>query len=173
MLNNFSAFKDPKNPGYVSVDSIHAMASKGWSSNPVMNENIRLAKELLRRPELIDAIDRHSTTGALDGLIDRQKLGMVIKGDNYFKYNSDKQLAGEMLDHFDALKGRHSGPDLRINDLKKLAANPLSGDSAKDHLIQLAQEILKRSDVLMKMDNLAGHDNDGRISKTALRLLSR
>lgn len=173
LLGNFHAFRDPKQPGYVSIDSIHAMANKGWSSNPAINENIRLAKELLRRPELLDAIDRHSTTGALDGLIDRQKLGMIIGGNNPFKYNNDKQLAQEMLDHFDALKGRHSGPDLRIKDLKKLAAKPLTGDVSKDHLIQLAQEILKRSDVLTEMDNLAGRDNDGRISRRALRHLSR
>lgn len=71
-----------------------------------MNENIRLANELLRRPELMAAMDRHSSTGALDGLIDRQKLNMVIKGENYFKYKTDKELAGELLDHFDELKKR-------------------------------------------------------------------
>jgi hypothetical protein len=42
-----------------------------------------------------------------------------------------------------------------------------------DHLIQLSQEILKRSDVLREMDNLAGRDNDGWISWQALYLLSR
>ena len=70
LLNNFDAFRDRKNPGYVSVDSIHAMAKKGWSPNPVTNANIRLANELLRRPELMSALDRHTSTGALDGLID-------------------------------------------------------------------------------------------------------
>ncbi len=109
LLDNFDAFKDRGNAGYVSVNSIREMAKKGWSHDPVMNQNIRLAKELLRRPELVDAIDRHRSTGALDGLINRQKLGMVISDTNFFKYNSDKQLAQEMLEHFDALKGRGWG----------------------------------------------------------------
>ncbi|UII73404.1 type III secretion effector protein [Pseudomonas sp. HN11] len=156
LLDNFDAFRDPKNPGYVSVDSIHAMANRGWSSDPVMNENIRLAKELLRRPKLIDAADRHSTTGALDGLIDRQKLGMIIRGDNYFKYASDKQLVQEMLDHFKELKGGQWGPYLRVKDLERLAARPLTGDSARDHLTQLAQEFLKRSDLVEEMADWFG-----------------
>ncbi|WP_225927024.1 MULTISPECIES: hypothetical protein [Pseudomonas] len=173
MLDNFAAFKDPQNPGYVSVDSLHAMANKGWSDDPAMNKNIRLARELLRRSELTDAIDRHSTTGALDGLIGRKQLRAIINADNHFKYSSDKQLAQEMLDHFKELKGGKRGPNLRIADFKKLASSPLTGDSAKDHLIQLAQEFLKRSDLVSKLDNLAGPENDGRISWKALYLMSR
>ena len=45
-----------------------------------MNENIRLANELLRRPELMAALDRHGSTGALDGLVDRHSLNAVIQG---------------------------------------------------------------------------------------------
>ena len=172
LLNNFDAFKDPSKPGYISTESLHAMANKSCSSDPLMNQNIRLAQELLRRPELTDALDRHSSTGALDGLIDRQNLSLVIKGENYFKYKSDKELAGEMLEHFDDLKGRR-GAELKISDLRKLASQPPTQDSDKNHLIQLAQEILKRGDVLKRMDNLAGNDNDGRISRKALKLLSR
>jgi hypothetical protein len=173
LLDNFNAFRDPKNPGYISVGSIHAMANRGWSSNPAVNENIRLAKELLRRPDLMSALDRHSSTGSLDGLIDRQNLNLVIKGGNYFKYNTDKELAGEMLKHFNELKGGPWGQDISIKDLRKLAAKHQTGDSAKDHLIQLAQEVLKRSDLVKMLDNLASPDNDGRISKEALRRLSR
>jgi DNA replicative helicase MCM subunit Mcm2 (Cdc46/Mcm family) len=173
LRDNFNAFRDPKNPGFISVDSIHAMANRGRSSNPAENENIRLAKELLRRPDLMSALDRHSSNGSQDGLIDRHNLNLVIKGDNYFKYKTDKELVGEMLEHFNALKGGPWGQDINIKDLRKLAAKPLSGDSAKDHLIQLAQEVLKRSDLLKLMDNLVSPDNDGRISREALRRLAR
>ncbi len=173
LRDNFNAFADPKKPGYISVDSILAMAKRGWSPNPAMNENIRLANELLRRPELMAAMDRHSSTGALDGLIDQQNLNLVIKGENYFKYNTDKELAGELLEHFDELKNGSGGSSLKIRDLKKWARQPLTGDAAKDHLIQLAQEMLKRSDLLEKMDNRASKDGDGKISRTGLYLLSR
>ncbi|WP_411379646.1 type III secretion effector protein [Pseudomonas sp. MPB26] len=173
LLANFAAFKDSNNPGSVSVDSLHAMANRGLSGNAAMDNNIKLARELLRRPELIDAIDRHPTTGALDGLIDRKKLSTIINGDNYFKYSSDKQLAQEMLEHFKELKGNKWGSNLRIADLKKLAGSSLTGDSSRDHLIQLAQEVLKRSDLVSKLDTFAGADNDGRISWKALYSTSR
>ncbi|OPA94081.1 hypothetical protein BFW88_09570 [Pseudomonas fluorescens] len=137
-----------------------------------MNQNIRLAKELLRRPELTDALDRHSRTGSLDGLIDRENVSLVIKGDNFFQFKSDKELAGKMLEHFDELKGR-CGNDLNISNLKKLARQDLTGDSSKDHLIQLAQEILKRSHVLRDMDNHTGTKNDNLISRESLWRLSR
>ena len=173
LRDSFNAFRDRKNPRSISVDSILAMAKRGYSPNPVMNENIRLANELLRRPELMAALDRHGSTGALDGLIDRHSLNAVIKGENYFKYKTDKELAGELLEHFDELKNGSGGPSLKIRDLKKLARQPLTGDAAKDHLIQLSQEILKRSDALERMDNRASKDDDGKISRTGLYLLSR
>ncbi len=173
LRDNFNAFRDRSNPGYVSVDSIYGMAKKTWSPNPVTNANIRLANELLRRPELMSALDRHSSTGALDGLIDRQNVNIVVKGENYFKYKTDKEMAGEMLEHFDELKRNPWDRELSFNHLRSLAAQEQTGDSPMDHLIQLSQEILKRSDVLREMDNLAGRDNDGRISWQALYQLSR
>jgi len=173
LRDNFNAFRDRSNPGYVSVDSIYGMAKKTWSPNPVTNANIRLANELLRRPEVMGALDRHSSTGALDGLIDRQNVNIVVKGENYFKYKTDKEMAGEMLEHFDELKRNPWERELSFNHLRSLAAQEQTGDSPMDHLIQLSQEMLKRSNVLRKMDNLAGRDDDGRISWQALYQLSR
>lgn len=173
LRDSFHAFRDPRNPGYISVDSILAMARRGWSPNPAMRENIRLANELLRRPELMAALDRHASTGALDNLIDFQNVIAVIKGENYFKYKSDKELAAEMLEHFDELKGWPWGPDLRIHDLKKLARQPFTGDAEKDHLIQLAQAVIQRGNLLKLMDDLASKDGDGKINWRALVLLSK
>ena len=173
MRDNFHAFRDPNNPGVISVDSILAMAKRGWPPNPAMRENIRLANELLRRPELMAALDRHGSTGALDNIIDWKSLYAVIKGENYFKYMTDKELAAEMLEHFDELKGGRWGPDLKVRDLKKLARQPLTGDAEKDHLIQLAQEVVKRGDLLKLMDDLASANGDGKINWKALVLLSK
>ncbi|MCS4315129.1 MULTISPECIES: type III secretion effector protein [unclassified Pseudomonas] len=173
LRDNFNAFRDPRNPGYISADSIRAMANKGWSPFPSVNENIRLAKELLRRPELMSALDRHTSTGALDGLIDRNNVNAVIYGQNYFKYKTDKELAGEMLEHFNELKGSPWNRELNVNDLRKLAAENLTGDSPRDHLIQLSQEILKRSDVLRQMDDLLSRPGDHKISWAGLYFLAR
>ncbi|MGE1156265.1 type III secretion effector protein [Pseudomonas kitaguniensis] len=172
LLQNFNAFKDPKKPRYVSTDSIQAMANKRPSGDAVMNQNIRLAKELLRRPDLINAIDRGTTTGALDGLIDKQQLSLILDGDNVFKYTSNKQLADEMLEHFDALKGQF-GRELKFKSLQRLAAQPLTRDADKDHLTHLSREVLTRRNLLDQMDDLASREDDGSISLEALYRLSR
>lgn len=138
-----------------------------------MRENTRLANELLRRPELMAALDRDGRTGALNDLIDWKSLNAVIQGDNYFKYKTDKELAAEMLEHFDELKDGSGGPHLKFKDLRKLASQELTGDAAKDHLIQLAQAVMKRGDLLKLMDNLVSADGDGKIRRKALALLSQ
>ncbi|MGY2374025.1 type III secretion effector protein [Pseudomonas sp. SDO524_S393] len=169
LLDNFKAFRDPKNPGFISRDSLEAMAGQSLvGASPDKQENIKLAREILRRPDLVAAMDRHSSTGAQDGLIDRQNLGMLMGSENFFKYKNDQELTGEMLEHFDGLNG-YGGRGISSNDLKKLAAQPLTGDSAKDHLIQLAQEFLKRSDLRDKLDR----NNDGQISRWELQRLPR
>ncbi|WP_083236375.1 hypothetical protein [Pseudomonas sp. S3E12] len=173
LRDNFNAFRDPRNPGYISTDSIRAMANKGWSPFPSVNENIRLAKELLRRPELMSALDRHTSTGALDGLIDRNNVNAVIYGQSYFKYKTDAELADEMLKYFEKLKGPHSDRELHVNDLKNLADENLTGDSERDYLIQLSKEIVKRSDVLRQMDDLLSRPGDDRISWAGLYFLFR
>lgn len=171
LSRNFNAFMDPKNPGYVSINSIQAMAQKGWSPFPSVNENIRLAKEMLRRPELLSALDRHSSSGALDGLIDRQNVNLVINGQNYFKYKTDKELVGSLHEHFDTLKDGPWSSDISLHDLRNLAREPLTGDSPRDHLVQLAQELLRRNDLVTMLDNLASQAYDGRINLRALLLM--
>lgn len=173
LRDNFSAFMDPNNPGHISIDSILAMAKRGWSPNPAIRENTRLANELLRRPELLAALDRDGRTGGLNDLIDWKSLNAVIQGENYFKYKTDKELAAEMLEHFDELKDGRGGPNLKFSDLRKLAGQALTGDAAKDHLIQLAQAVMKRGDLLKLMDNLVSADGDGKINWKALVLLSK
>ncbi len=172
LRNNFSAFLDPKTPGFASPASIYAMAIKGRSADPVMNENIRLANELLRRPDLIKAVDRQGATGALDGRISLQDLNAIISSNDPFKYTTDKQLAAEMDHHFDLLNGGRTGQELSFSDLRTMAKLSLTGNAAQNHLIQLAKEALKRGEVLRTMDNLNGRANDGRINREALRRLS-
>ncbi|MTD18936.1 hypothetical protein GIR22_07205 [Pseudomonas sp. CCM 7891] len=172
LLGNFNAFKDPNAPQYITTKSLKAMAGRPLTGNAASDQNIRLARELARRPELVKAMDRNSITGGLDGLIDRQKIGMIIQSDNPYKYLDDQQLAGEMLKKFDGLQDAHAPGHIKIERLKTLAGWPLTGNPAWDGLIHVAREVSKRSDLLRKMDNLASQDSDGWIRKQALRLLS-
>lgn len=165
LLDNFNAFTG-KNHSVMTARDIREMANKRPGNNPMMNNNIRLAKELLNRPDLMQALDRDSQTGAQDKRISKQDLRSALLDTNFFRYTPDKEVAREVLSHFDELARRFGG-QININDLEKLAAQPLTGDSPKDHLIQLAQSVLKRSHLLGAMDN----NNDGRISRRELERL--
>ena len=172
LRDNFGAFQDPRMPGQVSATSILAMAEKGWSANPAINENIRLANELLRRPDLMRAFDRNGN-GVPDGVMSRHDLNSVIGSNNPFKYTPDKQILSEMLNHFNALNGGRGEEELTFADLKRMAACSQTSNSPQDHVIQLAEEVLKRGDLLKALDNIKSRNHDGRISRSALRTLSR
>ncbi|WP_135309544.1 hypothetical protein [Pseudomonas nabeulensis] len=173
LLDNFDAFKDPKQPWFVTTQTISDMAGKALTGDAAQDRNILLARELMRRPDLVNAMDRHSTTGALDGLIDRRKIQMTLNSQSPLKYKDDKQLASEMLDHFDALRDPRYPDYISIDKLRGLAQWP-TDDPVHGRLAWIAQEVLKRSEVKDQMD--AG-DNwggaDGWIKKSTLESMSR
>ncbi|MBO0493777.1 EF-hand domain-containing protein [Pseudomonas sp. Marseille-Q1929] len=167
LMDNFKAFTGSDYRS-MSLRDIRAMANRQPGSDPIMNNNIRLAKELLNRPDLLQALDRKSGTGATDNRFSKQDLRDALNDTNYFRYQSDKEIAGEMLSHFDELVRRWGG-QISIRDLKKLASQPLTGDSPKDHLIQLAQAVLSRGNLLKAMDR----NGDGYLSRWEIQRLSR
>lgn len=168
LLDNFQSFTGSAHAKYMSTRDIKAMANRQPGNDPVMNNNIRLAKELLNRPDLMQALDRNNGTGATDNRFSKQDLRDALDDTNYFRYQSDKEIAAQMLSHFDELARRWSG-QISIRDLKELARQPLTGDSPRDHLIQLAQALLSRSNVLKAMDS----NNDGHLSRREIQRLSR
>lgn len=168
LLDNFTAFTGSAHAKYMTSRDIRAMANRQPGNDSVMNNNIRLAKELLNRPDLMQALDRNNGTGATDNRFSTQDLRDGLNDTNFFRYKSDKEIAGEMLSHFDELARRWSG-QISIKDLKQLAAQPLTGDSPKDHLIQLAQALLSRGNLLNAMDR----NGDGKLSQWEIQRLSR
>lgn len=172
LRNNFAALQNPMLPGYVSAQSILDTAQRGWSFNSAANHNTRLANELLRRPDLMKIFDRSGPDGRLDGLISLQDLDAVINGTNPFKLTPDTQLAAELLTHFDALNGGRYGQDLTFDNLRQMAGQSLAGNPPMAHVIQLAQEALKRADVLNAIDTTIKGFPDSRISREALRMLA-
>ncbi|MGL5997478.1 MAG: hypothetical protein ACRC1I_13350 [Pseudomonas proteolytica] len=76
-----------------------------------------------------------------------------------------------MLENFNKLKGGFWSQSIKIADLRALAQRPLTGNPQRDQLILLAKEVLSRSNLLQKMDNIASRPYDGRISREALRKL--
>ena len=172
LLNNFDAFKDPKQPWFVTKDGLSDMANKPLTGNTSQDQNIRLARELMKRPELVNALDRHSTTGALDGLIDRQKIQMTLSSQSPMKYQDDNQLAAEMLRHFDALRDPDNRDYISLDKLRGLAQWP-TNDPVHGRLAWIAQEVLKRSEVKDTMDGGDRWGKDGWIHKDTLRQMSR
>lgn len=172
LLDNFDAFKDPKQPWYITTQGISDLANKPLTGNPDQDQNIRLARELMKRPELLDAIDRHSTTGALDGLIDRKKIEMTLCSQSPHKYQDDKQLAAQMLQHFSALKDPDNPDYISIDRLRDIAKWP-TDDTANGRLAWIAQELLKRSETAARLDGGDHWGKDGWIHKDTLRRMSR
>lgn len=172
LKNNFNALKAP-GKSYITQQSLENMAGWRLTGDKDRDQNILLARELLRRPEVIQAFDRSGGTGNVDGRITLHDLDTVLNSDNPLKYRSDKQIAEQMLKDFNALKGSFWSNTINIRDLQRMAASPLTGNSRQDSLIQLAREVTQRSSLLKQMDNFASRDNDGKIAKDALRWLSR
>ena len=172
LLDNFDGIKSPSTSWLTTTD-LRNMADKPLTGSPGMDRNIRLAQELLRRPEIVQAVDRHSTTGALDGIIDKTKIRMILNSDNPYKYQGEQELAHEMLRKFEGLKDVRYPQYINIEKLKEMAKWPLTGNRELDELIYVSKEIAQRSELMRKMDDLGSRDKDGWIHKEALRQLSR
>ncbi|KRP77174.1 hypothetical protein HXW90_10880 [Pseudomonas sp. Y39-6] len=173
LLSNYGAFREGHFSRQVTLESLKKMAERPLTGNPQMDANIRLAKELLRRPELVRALDRNMSTGASDGRLSRDDIMSVIGSDNPFKLKDDKQLIKEMLGHFQQLKGNGRGDSIKLDKLKEFAAQALTGNPFTDHLIQLAKEVMARSILQGRMDNVDEWQRDGKISRRELLKLLR
>ena len=144
------------------------MANEQLTGDRDRNRNILLARELTKHPEVLNAIDRHSTTGKLDGLIDRQKIQMTLDSKSPLKYLDDNKLAGEMLKHFSALRDPNNTDYINIDKLRGVAQWP-TDDPVHGRLAWIAQEILKRSETLAAADGGDHWGRDGWIHKDTLR----
>lgn len=171
LLDNYEAFKGRWSSGSVTPQSLQKMADRPLTGDPSIDANIQLAKELLRRPALMQALDRNDRSGALDGRLSKNDIRSVVRSDNPLKLHDDKQLVQEMLKHFDALKGNCFSRTIKLKDLRTLASQPLTGNPFNDHLIQLSREIMARSVLTSLMDNKSWWQRDGKISRHELRAL--
>lgn len=173
LLNNYGAFKGSWLSRNVTTRSLQRMADQPLTGDPQRDSNIRLAKELLRRPELLQSLDRNGSTGALDGRLTKDDIASFVRSDNPLKLSDDKQLVQQMLNNFNALKGGYFSSTIKLRDLNARAMQPLTGDPHTDRLIQLAKEVMARSDLMSAMDNIIGWQRDGRISRQELYALLR
>lgn len=173
LLNNYDALKGRWPSRTVTARSLQRMADRPLTGDPSKDANIRLAKELLRRPELLQALDRNGSTGASDGRLSRDDINSFIRSDNPLKLSDDKQLVQEMLNHFNALKGSYFSGTIKLKDLHARAMQPLTGNPCNDHLTLLSREVMARSDLMSAMDNILGWQRDGKISRQELYALLR
>jgi hypothetical protein len=172
LLNNYEAFKG-RWSSTVTPQSIAKMANRPLTGNAYTDANIQLANELQRRPDLMQALDRNGSTGALDGRLSRDDIRSFIGSANPLKLSDDKQLVRDMLTHFNALKGGYFSNSIKLNDISARASRPLTGNPYQDHLIQLSREVMSRSDLQAAMDNRSSWLRDGRITQLELFELLR
>lgn len=168
LLNNYDAFKGRWPSRTVTPQSVQKMADRPLTGNPGTDPNIRLAKELLKRPGLMQALDRNGSTGALDGRLSKDDIRSVVRSDNPLKLKDDKQLVQEMLTHFNTLKGGYFSNTVKLSALSARASQPLTGNAFNDHLTQLSREVMARSNLQALMDNKYGWLRDGKISRQEL-----
>lgn len=167
LLDNFDAFRDSSCRTYITKQDIERVAGQRPTGIEATDKNIRLARALLQRPELIQAIDRHSTTGALNDKIYRREIEMTLGSQSPMKYLDDKQLAQQMFKHFEDLQDCDNPEYISLDKLRR-SSPPLSGYPA-----WIAQEILKRSDTLAALDGGDHWGKDGWIHKDTLRQMAR
>ncbi|WP_246355598.1 hypothetical protein [Pseudomonas reactans] len=173
LLNNYGAFRGRWPSRSVTQQSLEKMANRPLTGNPSTDANIRLANELLRRPGLLQSLDRNGSTGGLDGRLSKDDIRSFVQSDNPLKSKDDKQLIQEMLNNFNALKGGYFSSTIKLKDLHARAMQPLTGNPYNDHLIQLAREVMARSNLMSAMDNVHSWQRDGKISRQELYALLR
>lgn len=173
LLKNYDAFRGPWPSREVTTQSVHNMAARPLTGNPHIDSNIRLARELVRRPELMQALDRNGRTGELDNRLSRNDIKSYLRSDNPLKLATDKDIVLDVLRHFNALKGGFWNRSIELSTFEKLASQPLTGDRHRDHLIQLSKEVMARSNLGGLMDNIFGPLRDGKATRSELlKLLS-
>ncbi|SDP88128.1 hypothetical protein [Pseudomonas extremorientalis] len=173
LLNSYDAFRGRWPSRSVTRKSVQKMANQPLTGDPAKDANIRLAKELLRRPGLLQALDRNGSTGELNGRLSKDDIKSFIQSDNPLKSKDDKQLVQEMLNHFNELKGGYFSSTIKLRDLHARAMQPLTGNSRNDHLTLLAREVMARSNLMATMDNVESWRRDGKISRQELNALLR
>ncbi|MFL1501734.1 hypothetical protein ACI77J_19370 [Pseudomonas sp. O64] len=172
LLRNARAFTTPGNRSTINKSAIEEMAYQKPGRNPVMNQNIRLASELLKRPDVMDAFFRQPGTGELGDQVEISNLSAFNRDPNPLKYSTDKQVVQELLSHFDNFTEHFGRRQIGIGDLQYLAGLGLTGIPSLDHYLQLSKTAVNRSDLLEIMDNVASKYGDKRISQEGLMLLS-
>ncbi|CRM13470.1 MULTISPECIES: hypothetical protein [Pseudomonas] len=175
LLNKYNAFK-PWYAPTVTPEHLNNLAGRPLTGNPERDSNIRLAREVLKRPGLTQALDRNSGTGALDQSLSKDDISKFILSSNPLKLQDDKQLAQNVLNNFNALKGPWWSADrnaIDVNTFAKYASRPLYGHGPTDSITQLSREIMNRSELKGSMDNVFGFLRDGKITRDDLYRLLR
>lgn len=170
LLDNYSAFKVPPLQR-VTANGVREMAKQALTGDPVKDANIRLARDLLSHPGLLEALDRNGETGVEDGYLTKANIRSFINSDSPLKLHNDKQLVEELLAQFSQLATGYFPRSIKLDRLDHLAMQPLTGKPSQDKLIHLAKELSVRPELKAAMDNLFQSQRDGAISRGELKKL--
>lgn len=170
-MASYDAFKGPWPSREVTSQSVANMAARRLTGDERVDSNILLARELVRRPELMQAFDRRGTTGEMDNRLSMADIERFVNSSNPLKLATDKDIVMDVLKHFNTLKGGFWNRSIDLSTFEKLATQPWTGDPKRDHLIQLSREVLERSDLRGLMDSIFGSQRDGRATRNELKNL--
>ncbi|QDG55286.1 hypothetical protein [Pseudomonas sp. NIBRBAC000502773] len=146
LLDRFDDFKEPHHPGIITKDGLKNMAGKPLTGDYAKDQNILLARELMKRGDLVDDMDRHHITGGLDGLIDRNNLNITM-----FENQNDNALTRELMRDVDLFKDPQRPGHLSLEKLHEVANWTVTRHPYFGRQAWLAKELLRRPEMLDRL----------------------
>lgn len=148
---NFDTYADPKNPGFITRESLRNVAYCGTQSG-IACEHVDFARALLENHHLMEELDGYGKYKH-DGKIDRASLDSAINPENnQFSSMSDEQLLRYGLDNFERFKeepqwifGGSRG--VTTSSLTKLATSKTNDPAPK----MFARELLSRPELVSRL----------------------
>ncbi|MHA6576461.1 hypothetical protein [Pseudomonas yamanorum] len=173
--HHFQSFKHPTTPN-ATVGKIRQVAAQSLTGDAAKDRVTMLAREVIKRDNVLDALDSVDDKGVRDGVIGpwNPKLAAeqlsnchtpppppkpcCAKPFNIYDRMPDSSLALAFGNNYKAF-GKPENGVADVEQIYNIAGRQLSGNWAEDNMTLLAREIVKRSHVSHALDSI---DDNGR-----------
>lgn len=150
VLSHFSDLETPNNLGYYSFDltDLKKMADgKLRDGRDATQEQIELAKEIFRRPGLVEAFDKNKD-GWTSGAANWNDVAVIAED---FESLSDVYLSHQTNVHFYELSSTPDDKIISLKDLREAAGEQPSSRHFSSKAQAVAQALLNRPELLRKL----------------------
>lgn len=145
--------------GFTLVDLKNMAAGKLHDGRDATQEQMKLAKEILNRPKLLEALDK-DIDGWTGGELNWNDVALVAED---FESLNDNYLLFQLGIYYEELAAKPDTDELSFSELKEAAGELPSTRKFSSKATAVAQALLKRPDLLHKLDT--GPNNKGEAGK--------